>query len=408
MNVAFLIAKRYFSSKNKRNIISIISNISMIGVAIGTMALIIVLSVFNGLEDLVRAIYSRSDPNLEVMPAKGKAFTLTPGLLQTIEKQDGVALVTEVIEDNVLMRYDDRQMVIKLKGVSANYFKQNQVDSAIVEGRYELENHGTQYALVGYGVKQRLSIDLANRFTPLVLLYPKNRKKISLDPTEAFNDARLMCGGVFSLERVYDEQYVFVPVTFAARLMDYGQRRTSLEIKLKEDENISKVQRRLQRKLGPDYRVLSSDEQHLSLLRAVKVEKAFVFVTFTFILLIASLNIFFSLSMLVIDKKKDVAILQAMGASQNVIRNIFLSEGAIVAFTGALTGLVLGVAVCWAQKSFGLVSMGAVSGGSDQAYPVNMLWSDVLLTTLAIIVITLLVSIRPAQQAAALEIRDNL
>lgn len=408
MNVAYLIARRYFSSKKKRNIISIIANISMVGVAVGTMALIIVLSVFNGLEELVRAIYSRFDPNLEIVAAKGKSFEISADLLQKVRGMEGVSLVTEVIEDNALLRYDDRQMVIKLKGVSANYYAQNNLDSAIVEGRFDLEHNRNQYALVGYGVKQQLGVDLANRFTPLVLLYPKNRKKISLDPTEAFNDARLMAGGVFAIERQYDDAYVFVPLSFAQRLLDYGARRTSLELKVVEGESINAIQRRLRRLVGPDYRVLNSDEQHVSLLRAVKVEKAFVFITFTFILLIASLNIFFSLSMLVIDKKKDVAILQAMGASPTVIRNIFLTEGAIVAFSGALTGLVLGVGICWAQKNFGLVSMGSMAGGAEQAYPVKMLWTDVVLTTLAIIVITLIVSIRPARQAAALDIRDNL
>lgn len=403
-----MIARRYFSSKNKRNIISIIANISMTGVAIGTMALIIVLSVFNGLEDLVRSSYSRFDPNLKVVALKGKSFETTPEILGKIKGTAGVEQITEVIEDNALMRYDDRQMVIKIKGVSPNYYVHNHLDSAMVDGRFEVERNGSTYAVVGEGVRQQLSIDIANRFAPLLMLYPKNKKRISLDPTEAFNEARIKPGGVFRLERQYDDQYVFVPLAFAAELMDYGMRRTAIEVQVKEDENINSVQREMRRALGPEFKVLNSDEQHVALLRAVKVEKAFVFVTFTFILLIASLNIFFSLSMLVIDKKKDVAILQALGAAPNLIRNIFLMEGTIVAFTGALTGLVLGVGICLAQKQFGLVPMGVLPSGLQQPYPVKMLWEDIALTVLAIIIITVIVSIRPAQQAAMTEIRDNI
>ncbi len=408
MNVSYLIAKRYFSSKNKRNIISIIANISMVGVAIGTLALIIVLSVFNGLEDLVRSAYSKADPNLKIVALKGKSFETTPKLYADIKATAGVKQYTEVIEDNALLRYDERQMVVKLKGASPNYYVHNHLDSAMIDGRFELDRNGGKYAVVGEGVQRQLSINIANRFAPLLLLYPKNKKKISLDPTEAFNDGRIMPGGVFRLERQYDDQYIFVPLSFAEALMGYGMRRTSIEVEVTDPDDIRSVQRGLRRALGSGFKVLNSDEQHVALLRAVKVEKAFVFVTFTFILLIASLNIFFSLSMLVIDKKKDVAILLSMGADPITIRNIFLIEGTIVAFSGALMGMVIGVGVCLAQKQFGLVPMGTLASGLPQPYPVKMLWQDIALTVIAIIVITITVSIRPAQQAAAIQIRDNI
>ena len=409
MNVAYLIARRYFSSKNKSNIISIIANISMIGVAVGTLALIIVLSVFNGLEDLVRAAYSRFDPHLKVVPSKGKSFEITPELLAKIKAVPGLSQYTEVIEDNALLRYDERQMVVKVKGVSSNYYVHNHLDSAMIEGRFDMERNGARYAVVGEGVQRQLSVNIANRFAPLLLLYPKNKKKISLDPTEAFNDVRVMPGGVFRLERQYDDQYVFVPLALAEQLMGYGMRRTALEIQVKDrSEDLKSVQRLLREELGPGFKVLNSDEQHVALLRAVKVEKAFVFITFTFILLIASLNIFFSLSMLVIDKKKDVAILQSLGADPLTIRNIFLIEGTIIAFTGALMGMVIGVGVSLAQKQFGLVSMGTLASGLEQPYPVKMLWEDIALTVIAIIIITVVVSIRPAKQAASIQIRDNI
>src|SRR6476661_9630299 len=185
MNVPLLIAKRYFRSKNKRNIITIISNISMIGVAVGTMALIIVLSVFNGLEDLVRTLYSKSDPNLVISAVKGKAFPVNTAMLNKLEKTPGVALLTEVIEDNALLQYHDRQMVVKMRGLSDNYFGQSGIDSSIREGDHRLRRDSMELALVGAGVKHELSITLNNRLAPMRLLYPRNtpgKKTLQIDP----------------------------------------------------------------------------------------------------------------------------------------------------------------------------------------------------------------------------------
>jgi lipoprotein-releasing system permease protein len=407
MNVPFLIAKRYFLSKKKRNIISIISNISMIGVAVGSAALIIVLSVFNGLEDLIRSIYGSFDPDLRITAVKGKSFETNEAFLKRIRQTPGVAFLTEVIEDNALLRYEGRQKVVKLKGVSGNFFAQNNIDSTVIEGDYHLRRNGYNYALMGRGVQYDLSVRVANAVMPMELLYPKNKKGISLNPEDAFNQRSILAGGVFVIEKQYDDNYVFVPLEFTRDLTEYGSKRTSLEIKVKEGESVRQVQQRLKKQLGQGFQVLNSDEQHVSLLRAVKVEKMFVFLTFTFILLIASINIFFSLSMLVIDKKKDIAILSAMGASPVLIRNIFLAEGAIVAFIGAGTGLALGLLVCWVQQTFGLISMGMATALVD-AYPVKMQLMDFLLTGIAIILITLLVSIRPALNAATVEPKSNL
>jgi lipoprotein-releasing system permease protein len=407
MNVPFLIAKRYFLSKKKRNIISIISNISMIGVAVGSAALIIVLSVFNGLEDLIRSIYGSFDPDLRITAIKGKAFETNEAFLKRIRKTPGVAFLTEVIEDNALLRYEGRQKVVKLKGVSGNFFAQNNIDSTVIEGDYRLQRNGYYYALIGRGVQYDLSIRASNAVMPMELLYPKNKKGVSLNPEDAFNQRSILAGGVFVIEKQYDDNYVFVPLEFTRQLTEYGNKRTSLEVKVQPGHTVIQVQQRLKAQLGEDFQVLNSDEQHVSLLRAVKVEKMFVFITFTFILLIASINIFFSLSMLVIDKKKDIAILSAMGATPLLIRNIFLTEGAIVAFIGAATGLTLGLLVCWVQQTFGLISMGMATALVD-AYPVKMQLADFLFTGIAIILITLLVSIRPALSAATVEPRSTL
>ncbi|MBO3271269.1 FtsX-like permease family protein [Hymenobacter defluvii] len=409
MNVPLLIARRYFFSKKKRNIISIISNISMVGVAVGTMALIIVLSVFNGLEDLVRGLYGKSDPDLMISAMQGKSFPVDSAFIDRITAVPGVALVTQVIEDNALLQYHDRQMVVKMKGMSENYFAQSNIDSAIVEGDHRLVRDGQDYALLGAGVQHELSIALDNRLSPLRLLYPRNtgKKLLSMNPETAFNEQAILAGGVFLIEQRIDDSYIFVPLGFARDLLLYGNRRTSLEVRVGDEHSVDDVKDELRQLLGTKFQVLDSDEQHVSLLKAIKVEKMFVFITFAFILLIASLNIFFSLSMLVIDKKKDVAILRAMGATTQLVRNIFLFEGAIVAMVGAITGLVLGVSICWLQQTFHLVSMGMATAVVD-SYPVKMQATDIVLTGLAIIVITISVSIRPALNAARLDVRDNL
>lgn len=409
MNVPFLIARRYFLSKKKRNIISIISNISMIGVAVGTMSLIIVLSVFNGLEDLVRTLYGKSDPNLVITATKGKSFSVTPAFLARIQATPGVALLTQVIEDNALLQYHDRQMVVKMRGLTENYFGQSGIDASIREGDHRLYHDSLDFALVGAGVQHELSITLKNGLTPLRMLYPRNNggKTLSMDPSKAFNEESLQAGGVFLIEQHMDDSYVFVPLSFAQRLLGYGSRRTGLYIKVGDSFKVEQVKRALRAELGARFTVLDSDEQHVSLLKAIKIEKLFVFITFAFILLIASLNIFFSLSMLVIDKKKDIAVLMAMGATEEAVRKTFLSVGAIVALVGAVVGLVLGVGICWAQQHFGLVSMGMATSIVD-AYPVKMKLSDILLTCGAIVLITLAVSIRPALNAGRLVLRENL
>jgi lipoprotein-releasing system permease protein len=410
VRVPLLIARRYFRSKNKRNIITIISNISMIGVAVGTMALIIVLSVFNGLEDLVRTLYGKSDPNLVISATKGKAFPVDRTFLMKLENTPGVALLTEVIEDNALLQYHDRQMVVKMRGLSDNYFGQSQIDANIREGDHRLRRDSLELALVGAGVQHELSITLNNRLAPMRLLYPRNtpgKKSLSIDPSKAFNEEDLIAGGVFLIEQHIDDSYIFVPLEFAQRLLNYGNRRTALYVKVGQSFEIEQVKNQLRKQLGPDFKVQDSDEQHVSLFKAIKVEKLFVFITFTLILLIASLNIFFSLSMLVIDKKKDIAVLLAMGASQKTVRRTFLYVGAIVALVGAATGLVLGVTLCWLQQRFGFVSMGMATSVVD-AYPVKMQASDIIFTCMSIILITLAVSIRPALNASRLDVRENL
>ncbi|MDN5203992.1 ABC transporter permease [Fulvivirgaceae bacterium BMA10] len=408
MNVPFFIAKRYFNSKKKRNFINVISIISMIGVAVGTTALVVVLSVINGLEDNIRSLYGSFDPELKITADSAKSFEVSDELINKIKDVEGVAFVTQVAEDNALLRYRDAQMIVKVKGVEDNFVHQNNLESNLVYGNSTLHDGQKDYAIIGRSVQIRLGIAPENNLFPLRVYYPRNTKTQSLDQSKLFSIKNILPGAVFAIEQQYTEQYVFVPLLFAAELFELKNRRTSLEIKTEKGFSIAEVQKSLKLALkGETFKVLNSDEQHSSLLRAIRIEKLFVFITFSFILAIASFNIFFSLTMLAIEKKKDIAVLFAMGATRNVVKRIFLSEGAIIAFTGAVIGLILGLLVCWIQQTFGIISMGMETSVLD-AYPVKMQLTDFVYTAISIIIITFLASYRPAIMAARVEVKDQL
>lgn len=378
----------------------------------GTMALIIVLSVFNGLEDLIKESKSTFDPELKIVPIRGKTFLATDSLLKVIQQVKGVDVVTQVIEDNAIARYQDAQMIVTLKGVSDNFVQQQRLSQAMIHGDLKLKKEDINYAIMGQGVQYTLSIAPSNEFYTMQLLTPRQTASSSgfnPDPMNRyFKRKNIMPGGVFANEKEYDASYVIVPLRFAQQLFDYGEERTALEIKTEDNISVSRVESQLEDLFSSeDYQVLNSDEQHASLLRAVKWEKLFVYVTFSFILAIASFNIFFSLSMLAIDKRKDIAMLFAMGAQQRTVKSIFLLEGVIIALLGAGSGLLAAVIICWAQQTFGIVSMGMQTAIVD-AYPVKMELSDFLFTALSISLITFLASYRPALIASRTDVKDFL
>jgi lipoprotein-releasing system permease protein len=404
MNFPFYIAKRYFFARKKTSFISLISIISMLGVGVGAMSLVVVLSVFNGIADFQRGLFKSFDADLKISPIKGKRFDCPTSFLQKISKIDGVKSINQVIEENVIVRYRDAQTVVTLKGVDDNFLKQDRLKKAIIDGKMLLKADGISHAIVGSGVAVTLGIDVDAFFTPIETWYPRNTnaKTIDFTSSDAFNKMSLIPSGVFSIEQQYDDHYIFVPLTFAQNLFDYNDERTSLEIQVSDSERISEVQELVKTSIGKDFIIQNQEEQHASLLRAIKIEKLFVFLTLTFIIGIASFNIFFSLSMLAIEKKEDVKTLYAIGANRGMIQRIFLSEGAIVAFSGAIVGLVLGYVICLIQQKFGLVSMGIV-GGLIDAYPIKMEFWDFFFTALVVITLTMIASYFPAKKAAMLK-----
>ena len=396
MNTSSFIAGRYFRSKKKRNFITVLSIISMVGVAVGTIALVVVMSVFNGLEDLIRSLFASFDAEIKVEPAQGKSFLAPKEWLSEIEKIEGVSVVTEVIEDNVLYEHDGNQLVAKIKGVSDNFLDQGRFSKGYFWGDTTLGTDVRPGAIMGRGVGFFLSVNLSEVNSTLKVFYPKApRTAASIDPSQMYASAQLEPRAFFSIEQQFDDEYVIAPLNFTRDLLNYGEKRTALEIKVKEGYSIGGVQQRLKSHLGSDFLVKNADEQHAGLIRTVKLEKLFVFITLTFILAIASFNIFFSLSMLAIEKKKDIAVLKAMGARDRLIRGIFLKQGALIALSGAVLGLILGYLLVLAQDTFGLVSLGISSAVVD-AYPVRIVWTDFVWISISVVSITFLASWRPA------------
>ena len=397
MNLASFIAKKYFFSKKKKSFINFLSIISMLGVGIGTMALVIVLSVFNGLEELNRLIFKAHDPDLQITAQTGKSFLIDKKLLEQIRKIEGVHYITEVIQDNALAKYGDAQMVVTLKGVDDTFEQFSPMKESLVEGKVVLKDSLSSYAFVGGGVYTMLNVVLGDILRPLEIWYPRNQKINTLNPESNINSVALGVSGVFSLEQQYDD-YIYVPLSLVQQLTEYGDHRTAIEINLSDNKKLRSIQKEIQAIVGNSFSVKTRDEQNAALFRAIKVEKLFIFVALLFIIGIASFNIFFSLTMLVIDKQDDIKTLAALGADKSLVKKIFYHEGAIISFTGAIVGLVVGGLICWLQDTFGLVKMGMQSTIID-AYPIKMQFSDFLFTAIGIIIITLLASFFPAQRA---------
>jgi lipoprotein-releasing system permease protein len=371
----------------------------MFAVCMITAALVIVLSVFNGLEDLLHSLNNSFDPEIKIQASKGKSFPVDHQLLARIKAVEGVEYATEVIEDYAYVRYRDANQVITLKGVSDDFIVQKRIpEAALVEGALRLKDGNVNYAIVGNGVRYTMSIAVGDNMFPLQVYYIKNAKA-SLDPSQLYSKQNILVGGVFSIVQQFDENYVVVPIDFAKELLNFGDKRTSVEIKTREGADIFEVEGRLQQMLGSSFNVLNHEEQHKDIYRLLKIEKLFTFLSGSILLGVGSINIFFSLMMLALDKKKDISVLSSMGATPSIIRNIFLIEGAMIALIGTFLGLLLGALFCTLQQEFGFVSMG-LENAVMQGYPVKMRLADFLITLLAVSVITLILSIKPAVLAS--------
>lgn len=392
MNFPFFIARRYVFSKKSTNAINVISAISVVGVAVGTMALVIVLSVFNGFHDLVASFFTNFDPQIELVPTQGKTAPADDPLLDQIRKMPEVGVHTDVLEDQGLAVYGDRQQMVTVMGVDDNFTQLTNISDILYgDGEFSLQAANLFYAIPGIRLAQDMG--LGARFEGYLKLYaPVRRGQITelADPSEGFVvDSLISPGVVFAVNQAkYDRDRVICSIGFARRLFDQDGMLSSLQIRLKPGSDLGAVKKQMREIVGSKYRVLDRFEQQSDTFNIMQIEKVLAYVFLTFILMVACFNIISSLSMLIIDKKADAATLRNLGATDKQIRSIFLFEGRIISAIGAVVGILLGLLLCWLQQEFGLVHMGDSAGSFVvNAYPVSVHYDDVAIVFVTVLLI---------------------
>lgn len=402
MHLPVYIAKRYFFAKKSHNIINIISGISVAAIAIGTMALIVVLSVFNGFQDLVESLFNTFNPDLVITIKQGKTFQADDLPSEKLKILPSVEKYTEVVEENALIRYREKQYIATIKGVSNGFEKNNPLDSMMADGAFVLEQGENNYTVVGAGVAYYLNVNLNDYTTPLMIYVPKKGANISLNPEEAFNSEAIFPSGIFSIQQDFDTKYLLLPLRFARQLLNYNQEVTSVEILLEKGANLEKVQTEVEKICGDRFTVKNRFQQQELLYKIMKSEKWAVFLILAFILFIATFNVVGSLSMLVLDKQEDITTLRNLGADNRLIKNIFRTEGLLISLGGAFLGLLLGFAICLLQQEFGWIKL--QSSGSTfviSAYPVQMKLIDFLSVFATVFVIGIAAAWFPVRKIKA-------
>ena len=396
MRLPFYIARRYLFSKKSHNAINVISGVSVCGVALATLALVCTLSVFNGFRELVSTMFTAFDPELKIVAVNGKVFDSQDERILSVKQMPEVEVFSEALEDNAMVRYKDRQAMVVIKGVEDHFHLVTPIDS-ILYGRGErmLHDEVVDYAIPGIELVSTLGTGI--RFLdPLEVYAPKRGSKISVaNPASSFSSDYLHSSGlVFAVnQQKYDASYVLTSLNFARNLFQYDTEISSVELKLATDADIDAVKTNINKVLGEEFRVLDRYEQQADTYRIMEVEKLISYLFLTFILLVACFNVIGSLSMLIIDKRADVVTLRNMGANNETITRIFLFEGCLISFLGALVGVLLGVALCLVQQEFGLISLGSGDSAGAfviDAYPVHVQLTDVLLVLLTVLVISFL------------------
>ena len=391
------VAKRYLFSKKSHNTINVISGISAAGVAVGTIALVCVLSVFNGFEKLIENMFSSFDPDLKISLVEGKTFDVNSPQFQQLRKLKSVVNFTEVIEENALLRFRDKQMPATIKGVSKDFRAMTKIDSIMFDGKFVLNDSVFQRAVVGVGVALELGVS-SKLLDPLYIYAPKRTERINiLSPESSINNEEAYISGIFIVNQVeYDNKYVFLSIDIARKLFEYDVNTvSSVELKINPTEDSDKVQREIKNILGEKFTVKNRYEQQESFFKIMKIEKWITYLILCFILLIATFNIIGSLSMLIIDKKDDIQTLRSLGADNNLIKRIFLFEGWMISAVGALAGIVLGAGICLLQEHFGFLKLG--KGYVVDAYPVITHFPDIVLVLVTVLIMGLLAALYPVK-----------
>ena len=391
MNLPFYIARRYLFSKKKHNAINIISGISVCGVALATLALVCTLSVFNGFQDMVAGFFTAFDPELKITIREGKVFEPQGAAFQEVRSLPEIGVWTETLEENAMVQYKDRQAMAIIKGVEDNFEELTSIDSLLYgAGEFILHDSIVDYGVLGVELISELGTGL-QFVDPLQVYAPKRNVRVNMaNPSASFNRDYLFSPGVVFVvnQQKYDARYILTSLSFARNLFNYDTEVSAGELKLKPGADVTAVQRKIARILGDEFVVLDRYEQQADVFRIMEIEKFISYLFLTFILAIACFNVIGSLSMLILDKREDVETLRNLGADDRLIARIFLFEGRLISLFGALSGIVLGLLLCYIQQRFGIISLGGGSGSFIvDAYPVSVHATDVILIFITVITV---------------------
>jgi lipoprotein-releasing system permease protein len=382
LNLPLFIAKRYLISKKSHNAINIISIIAVAGVCIATMATIIVMSAFNGLSDLVKSLYNSFDAEIQITPKQGKTFFSDAKELAELKKMKGVVFYNEVIEGNALLKYKEKQCIVTVKGVSSDFMRMSRLDTVIVDGEFNISKSN---CVMGKGVYYLLDASVNDFSSPVSIYAPKRGKTNSINPEDGLNEIKTYPAGTFSINDEFDQNYIIVSLENAKKIFDYSNEITSVELGLSATANKQQLQEQIENLLGENYTVQNREQQNALLFKTMKSEKLWTFIILIFIIVIATFNVIGCISMLIIEKKKDIQTLYHLGADSTIIKKIFLNEGLMISLTGAIFGLLLGIFVCWIQLKFSIITFS--EGYVVDAYPVKMELSDICLILFSVVAI---------------------
>ena len=398
MRLARFIAKRYLFAKKSHNVINIISAISAIGMAIGTAALIIILSIYNGFDSLIKTMMGNVEPDLLITPSTGKTFIPEDSTYDWIYDQPIVKNMCCVLEEQVFISYDGKQSLAKAKGVDWVYEEESPLHDHIRDGQFKLHRGDIPLAVVGAGLAYEMGI--SPRFLAGIdIYYPTRTGKISLtNPTSSLEFIRVFPSGIFSVSNDVDAELMIIPIEQMRELLEYDDEVSAVELRLMEGtskEELKKLQKDIQERLGPGFKVKDRFQQNESLYKMMKYEKAAIFMILIFVIIIIAFNIFGSLTMLIIEKQDDIQTLRSLGAQDGLIRRIFALEGWFISLAGLAGGLILGVGFSAIQQTFGIIKM--PGHFVVQAYPIILSWSDILLTIVGVAVIGYIIALIPAR-----------
>ena len=391
MNFPFYIAKRYLFSKKKHNAINVISGISVCGVALATLALVCTLSVFNGFQDMVASFFTAFDPQLKITVREGKVFDGQDERIRAVCALPEIDVFTETLEENAMVQYKDRQAMVVLKGVEDNFEELTSIDSILYgAGEFLLHDSIVNYGIMGVELVATLGTGL-QFVDPLQVYLPKRNAKVNMaNPGASLKQDYLYSPGVVFVvnQQEYDGKYILTSLDFLRQLLDYTTEVSAMELKLKSDANVSSVQAKIEKILGDAFVVQNRYQQQADVFRIMEIEKLISYLFLTFILMIACFNVIGSLSMLILDKKEDVVTLRSLGADDKLISRIFLFEGRLISLLGAVTGIVLGLTLCFIQQRFGVISLGG-GGGTFvvDAYPVSVHAWDIVLVFVTVLAV---------------------